>query len=218
MSHKIPRKTKEFLAFTRNIHEKVALNLTVWKIDQTIANRLFTLDDAAQEADIQNSNPEKKCQKTGADLRDAIGALRSFMSEFINLLLGTPTVPDNELDAMGIRPRHPKHHEPISPTMDPLELSVRPVMHGVLDINVSTLQHGHPTEHLTNNRRNFGFIMLYHYEGETKVHVFLSRRKHRTLKIDNPELVGKRVYAVAAWLNPSLDIGPWSEEAVAIIN
>ena len=142
MSRKVPTRNHEYLAFVKNIHEKIALYFPEWKIEQEITNQLFALDDAAQAAYQINANPEHKCKHTAAVLKYAMVDLKSFMSTFINLLLGNLNVPDDELEAMGLRPRHPGAHIPIPQPHENPALEGVTGQHHDVDFYASTIQYG----------------------------------------------------------------------------
>ena len=216
MSH-VPRKNKEYLAFTRNIHEQIALNLTIWKVDQTLANDFFSKDDAAQAADLINSNSEFSCRHTAKIAQYTMADLKSFMGPFTNALLGNLNIPDEEIEALGLRPRHPGKHEPIPQPREDVMVGLVTGHHHDVDAYFSTLQHGQPTKHITDHRKHHGFILRYKVDGDTEWRFLISIRKHRTLVFNDAD-EGKYLHAQAAWLNPRLEAGPWSEEVIVLIN
>ena len=213
----IPTKNHEYLAFVENIKDKVTKNATAWVVPKGPLEQLTNLQAQAQAAYKANSNPETKNRHSSEVLKFALAELKPFVSRFTNLLLGLPRVPDDEIAAMGLRPRRPKKREPSPAPHTMPELGMRVGERHETAAFVSTLQHGHPTQHLTDSHVHYAFILRYRFEGETdwKIKLSVSKRMYLTFADED---VGKFLHAQAAWLNRRLEMGPWSEEAVVLIN
>ncbi|MDR3197454.1 MAG: hypothetical protein LBU34_06240, partial [Planctomycetaceae bacterium] len=81
---------------------------------------------------------------------------------------------------------------------------------------VSTLQHAHPTQFISDTKYG-GFLLRYKFEGETVWKTLISTKLHYTLSFTEEE-VGKCIAMQAAWVNTRMQPGPWSDEVKVIIN
>ncbi|MDR1957720.1 MAG: hypothetical protein LBQ54_01510 [Planctomycetaceae bacterium] len=88
--------------------------------------------------------------------------------------------------------------------------------HHEVTVYVSTRLHGHPTEYLKDGKF-YGFLLKYKIEGEPEWQQAVSTRLHHTL-IFGEEEEGKDVLLQAAWVNPRIQNGPWSEEVRELVN
>ena len=213
MSHakgRVPVRNLEFLEFAQNIINNVTSH-PEWNIDEDILNAISALSETAHRDYEANANPEMKNKHTSKHQKHSIQELRTQLSAFINLLLGTPEVPDENIAAMGLRRRRRTRHEPLPPPGEMPELKLLSDQGQTVKIFLSSLRHGHPAGHLTDNRRHYGFILRYRMEDDIDWTYITTTRKTRILTFpDTAE--GKRLYAQAAWLSPRLEQGPWSNE------
>jgi hypothetical protein len=103
----------------------------------------------------------------------------------------------------------------LPPTEAPVLTAVVGQHHDVTTY-VSTLQHGHPTEYLKDGKYA-GFILKYLMDGETQWQSIISTKLHYTLIFTDAE-EEKYIRLQAAWVNPRIQNGPWSEEVRELIN
>jgi hypothetical protein len=192
----IPRKDAEFIAWAKTIYQDCSEHADIWQLDMTVVNQLNDLIQTADSAYQHNTNLELR-NRASTSLKGAtFTALRSFLSMFINTLEGNPNVPDEAIESMGLRPRHQHSHQPIPvPTEAPMLMAVVGQHHEVT-VYVSTLQHGHPTEHLKDERYT-GFILKYLVDGETQWQSVVSTKLHYMLIFTDAE-EGKHIRLQAA--------------------
>ena len=212
----MPRKDSEFIAWARTIYNDCEANMETWLIDLDQIAQFADFVDIAEDAYQQNANKELR-NKASVSAKDAAFLhLKQFLQTFINTLEGNLNIPDEAITSMGLRPRRPHAHQPIPiPTEAPVLTAVVGQHHDVTNY-VSTLQHGHPTEFLKNGKYA-GFILKYLVDGETQWQTVISTRLHYTLIFTDAE-EGKYIRLQAAWLNPRMQNGPWSEEVRELIN
>jgi hypothetical protein len=79
-----------------------------------------------------------------------------------------------------------------------------------VDIYVSTLQHAHPTEFLSDKKYG-GFLLRYKFDDAVEWKAVISTKLHHTL-IFTEDYVGKHITLQAAWVNTRMLPGPWSDE------
>ncbi|MDR2126979.1 MAG: hypothetical protein LBP63_09140, partial [Prevotellaceae bacterium] len=87
--------------------------------------------------------------------------------------------------------------------------------HDEMTIYAALPELGHPTSSVGPSEYH-GFIIRHKLEGEEKYQTVVSTRLHHTLFFDHAD-EGKRVLISAAWVNPRLEPGPWSDEISEII-
>jgi hypothetical protein len=212
----MPSKDGEFIAWTANIYEECAKHATEWVLSMPLLTQFGTLYEIANSTYLVNSNKEHRNKATATAKDAAFLALKQFLTSFVNLLEGNLSVPDEAIDAMGLRPRHKHANQPIPvPTETPVLTAVVGQHHDIV-VYISTLQHGHPTAHLRNGIFA-GFILKYKVEGEEQWQTVISTKLHHTLIFSENE-EGKHILLQAAWVNPRIQNGPWSEEVQELIN
>ncbi|MDR3196242.1 MAG: hypothetical protein LBU34_00095, partial [Planctomycetaceae bacterium] len=118
--------------------------------------------------------------------------------------------------SMGLRPRKHVAHQPIPVPNEAPVLSAIVGQHHDVTLYVSTLQHGHPTEFLKDGKYA-GFVLKYLVDGETQWQTLISTQLHYTLIFSDAD-EGKHIRLEAAWVNPRMQNGPWSEEVRELIN
>ena len=219
MSHKdgyMPIKDGEFIAWARTIYNDCEKNVETWKIDMDQLTQFSNLVAIAEDAYRQNVNKEFR-NKASVSIKDAeFLRLKQFLQTFINTLEGNLNIPDEAITSMGLRPRHPHAHQPIPvPTEAPVLTAVVGQHHDVT-VYVSTLQHGHPTEFLKDGKYA-GFMLKYLVDGETQWQSVVSTQLHYNLIFTDAD-EGKYIRLQAAWINPRIQNGPWSEEVKELIN
>ncbi|MDR1268982.1 MAG: hypothetical protein LBK82_05605 [Planctomycetaceae bacterium] len=188
----------------------------MWGLDPTLLQQLNTSLGIAETTYQINIDKAVKSKTTTSAKNAAFVVLKQFLSAYVNLLEGNLLVPDDAIHNMGLRPRHPSAHQPL-PIPDEAPVLVAIVgQHHDVTLYVSTLQHGHPTEYLKNGKYA-GFILKYLIEGETQWQTVISTQLHYTLIFTDAE-EGKYIRLQAAWVNPRMQNGPWSEEVRELIN
>jgi hypothetical protein len=212
----MPRKDGDFIAWAKTIYHDCHEYAEQWEIPSEVIAQLSDLVDLADEAFQTNSDKERK-NKASVSAKDAAFlSLKQFLQAFINTLEGNLAVPDEAITAMGLRPRHPHAHLPDPvPTEAPV-LTVIVGQHHDVTAYVSTLQKGHPSEFLAKGKYA-GFILKYLVDGEIQWQSIISTRLHYTLIFTDAE-EGKHIKLQAAWVNPRMQNGPWSEEVRELIN
>jgi hypothetical protein len=214
----IPRQDSELLAYSRLIEATCRLHQTSaeWNIDTALLQQLTDLNTAAKTALDANASLETRNHFTVAAKNAALAALRAFLSGFIDYLLGNLSVTDEGLDAMGIRPRHPVHHQPLPPPSEAPVIALVTGQHHDLDIYFYKNQAGHPTTYLA-DPNHYGVLLQYRFEGAPDWQQAIITKKHHTLIFDDAS-EGKYLQVRAAWLNPRLQQGPWSDTDKKLIN
>jgi hypothetical protein len=212
----MPRSDGEFIAWAKTIYRDCSENSAEWQLDPTLLNQFYELLSDATSAYENNADKELRNRASVKTKDAAFSALKSFLSTYVNTLEGNTNIPDEAIESMGLRPRHPHAHQPIPiPTEAPVLTAVVGQHHDVT-IYVSTLQHGHPTEYLKDGKYA-GFVLKYLVEGETQWQTVVSTKLHYTL-IFADEYEGKYIRMQSAWVNPRIQSGPWSEEVRELIN
>jgi hypothetical protein len=210
------RKDAEFIAWAETIHRTCTENASMWNLDMMLLNQFSMLYGVAETKYHLNTNKDLQNRVTVNAKDAAFAALKSFLSAYINVLEGNLTIPDEALSDMALRPRHPGSHQPIGiPTVAPVLLVIVGQHHDVTTY-VSTPQHGHPTEYLKDGKYA-GFILKYLIEGETEWQTVISTQLHHLLIFTDAE-EGKHITLKAAWVNPRMQNGPWSDALTEFIN
>jgi hypothetical protein len=212
----MPIKDAEFIAWAKTIYRDCSENAPTWDLDQNLLDQFYELLSDATTAYENNADKELR-NRASVKIKDAaFSALKSFLSTYVNTLEGNTNSPDEAIESMGLRPRHPHAHQPIPiPTEAPVLTAVVGQHHDVT-VYVSTLQHGHPTERLKDGKYA-GFVLKYLVEGETQWQTVVSTKLHYILIFTDAE-EGKHIRIQAAWINPRIQSGPWSEEVRELIN
>jgi hypothetical protein len=211
-----PRTDAEYIAWARNIDSQCTAHQTDWHLDSsqvTQLNTLFANADAAYQA---NLNPETSSRRTAANKKAAFVQLRKFMGLYVNVLVANTYISEEDLAAMGLPSREHHFHMPIPPPHEAPDLIAIVGQHHDVDLYASILQHGQPSEFVT-KKEYHGLVVRYRKEGEEAWHEEVSTRLHITLLFDEEDR-GKYVVVTAAWINPRIQHGPWSDEIRVLIN
>jgi hypothetical protein len=216
--NKIPRQDSELLPYSRLIETTCRKNQapTQWNISVSLLQQLTDLNNAYESAYNANAAVETKNHFTVAAKNAAGAALRAYLCGFVNYLLGNPLVTNEGLDAMGIRPRHPVHHQPLPPPTEAPIISLVTGQHHDVDIYLFNNQAGHPTTYLA-DPNHYGALLQYKFADTADWQQVILTRKHHTLIFDDTA-EGQYLLARAAWLNPRLQQGPWSDTDKKLIN
>jgi hypothetical protein len=221
---------------------------TKWYIPVGLIDTLSADIAAAQNAWNANANEAMRNHQTVVAKNAAFVTLHRYLSLFINYLEGNPRIPEEALLAMGLRPRHRGAHEPLPlPTVAPVVTLVTGQHHDI-DIYLYDNQAGHPTKYLADPDHRAALIQYRFEEsvtlptaaGEVRItevktagnalaggvntlagsngwEQVNSTRKHYTLIFDDTA-EGKHLLVRAAWMNPRLQPGPWSDVDRKLIN
>jgi hypothetical protein len=212
----MPRAESDFLAWARTIYDSCSQHATEWGLSPLLISQLSAVYSDADTAYQANLNQELKNRSTTSLKNAAFLVLKTFLSTFNKYLESNLDVPNEALIAMGLPSREHHAHLPIPIPTDAPVLSVVTGQHHDVTVYVSTLQHGHPTEFLKDGKYH-GFILKYKVEGETEWTQIVSTQLHHVL-IFEEELEGKYCVFQAAWVNPRIQNGPWSDQIKELIN
>jgi hypothetical protein len=185
-----------------------------WNIEPA---RLTTYDAVlahANTAFAANSNEATKNAITSAAKKVAFGELKHFLGPFIDYLEVNTNVPDEAIAYMGLRSRQHHAHQPLPRPAEAPVISVRR-QHDELTVYIARPEHDHPTAGVAPTQYH-SFVIRYKIEGDADEKMVISTRLHYTLFFERAD-EGKRVTLSAAWVNPRLEPGPWSEEISEVI-
>jgi hypothetical protein len=211
-SLKIP--DADLLGFVDNICTQVSAHETDWRVNTQQFMEVNTLLANAKKAYAENRKVDSKNHATAVAKKYAFNALKVETSLFIDALEGNAAVPDEALELMNLRPRHPHAAFPLPvPTETPVVDAVR--QHDELTVYASKPEHDQPTA-TVGPKRYHGFAIRYKFEGDAEYKIVYSTRLHYTFIFDQED-DGRRLLFSAAWINPRLEHGPWSMEIAEII-
>jgi hypothetical protein len=216
MSRTQPVKDGDFIAWVRNLLEKCEINQVLWMLiveDLTELGRLFNIADMAYRL---NLNPEEASHRTATAKKVAIKELRDFCALYVPTLVANRHISEAELEAMGLPSRIHHFHEPIP--VPPVAPGITAVVgqHHDIDVYAAIPEHGHPTQSVI-SKRYHGFLLRYRMESEETWHEQISTRLHVTLLFEDAD-EGKYIVLKAAWVNPRMEHGPWSDDIRVLIN
>ncbi|MDR1259492.1 MAG: hypothetical protein LBK65_09510 [Tannerellaceae bacterium] len=140
--------------------------------------------------------------------------LKHFLSTYINYLEANTSVPDEALAAMQLRPRKRTSRLPLPPPGESPVISVAH-HHGELTVSAKRMDYGHPT-HGLQVKHYHGFKIRWRFEDETFWRNEISTRRRHTFHFDRQDRI-RRIILSAAWVNPRLQEGPWSDEISEVI-
>jgi hypothetical protein len=217
MAHKhstLEQPDAQFVAFAGVINEQSTTHSAEWQLDPMQVSELQMLVSNANTTYADNINPSTKNHLTAVAKKYAFGALKNFLGTYINFLEGNLHVPDAALEVMGLRPRVRHASQPIDRPTDQPVIHVKR-QHDELTVYVSRAEDNHPTS--TVGPFNFyGFKIRHRFEDETENKTVISTRLHHTLFFERAD-EGRRVIISAAFVNPRLQEGPWSDDISEII-
>jgi hypothetical protein len=204
----------QLLAQANTIHEQCHRHAPDWQIDPS---RLMTYDTVlanANTAYAANNDKATRNAITSATKKAAFGELKHFMGPFIDYLEVNTNVPDTALEFMGLRPRQHHAHQPLPRPAEAPVISVKR-QHDEITVYVARPEHDQPTAGVAPHQYH-SFMLRYKKEGDADYQTVVSTRLHHTLFFERDD-EGKRVTLSAAWTNPRLEAGPWSEDISEII-
>ncbi|MDR1191312.1 MAG: hypothetical protein LBK60_06585 [Verrucomicrobiales bacterium] len=212
----IPRIPGKLIPYAKNIAERCRANLPRWHINPDTLADLERLIAAADKAYAANLPKSTRNSVSVIRKNSTFRALQPALSAFINFLLSKDSgVPDTDLLGMGIRPRQRVHRSPLpAPAEAPLLVS-RITAHLTISVTVSVPQLGHPTEFLAPPAYRATHLQYKLADEPEWENVFMPRKRHALRFKDHA--LGRRCFIRAAWLNPRLEAGPWSDIKSVIV-
>ncbi|MDR1681441.1 MAG: hypothetical protein LBS12_06645 [Prevotellaceae bacterium] len=210
-----PRKDGAFLPFAGNIRDKSKLNLQTWHLDTDQVTILDTDTTNAYTAYDANVNPETSNRRTATNKKRAFSDLRHYLRFFTDSFYVNEYISDSDIEAMGLRPRHPHAHEPLPVPGDAPIISDVISQHHTVIIYVANPLQGHPVQHLV-SAGYYGFIIRYRKEDETEWMQDASTKLHYSLYFDADDAT-KHLHFMIAWINPRMQPGPWCDEQIVLI-
>jgi hypothetical protein len=204
----------EFLAYANSLNDQCTTHAAEWNIDPARLSVLNTLTLNASTAYKLNTDLATRSHLTSVNKRSAFEELKHFLRFFIYYLKGNLSTPDAALETMHISPRVRHMREPLPPPGEaPVITVVR--QHGEMTIYVSRAEHGHPTGS-AKRKPYHGFKLRWRFKGETVYRIEISTRLQITLHFEREDET-KRIEMSAAWINPRLQEGPWSNDVTEIV-
>jgi hypothetical protein len=221
MSHynNVPDEPHALLGYSRLIETTAQANQKPdqWDLDARRILALKAANDHLELALQANDAKETKNHFTVVAKDEAVSALLVVLRGFINYLIGkTDKITDEILKQLDIPPRHHIKHEPLPPPVEAPIISLVTGQHHDVDIYLYNNQAGHPTTYLA-DPNHYGVLLQYKFEDAADWQQAILTRKHHTLIFDDAA-EGKYLLARAAWLNPRLQQGPWSDTDKKLIN
>jgi hypothetical protein len=205
----------QFLAQANTIGEQCEKNRENWLLDDDFMQSFTTYLKIANEAYKANSDIALKNSVTAALKKSAFSNLKHNMSTFITYLEINQNVPDMAIEFMGLRPRKRQNYQPLPrPTTIPEISTVK--RNDEITIYVSQPEHDQPKSGLAPVDQYHGFMIRYRLEGDVSEQIVAVTRLHHTLFFERED-EGKHLTLSVAWINPRLEIGPWSKERTEII-
>jgi hypothetical protein len=204
---------KQFIAIANSINELSAIHASEWHLDPEQITMLQTLTTNANIAYVANNDLATKNHTTAVAKQFAFGELKRFLGIYISALVGNIHVSDEALAVMKLRPRSHKARRPISaPTVQPV-VSITS-LHDELTVYVAQ-PHIHPTASVAPEDYH-AFALRWKFEGDTEYKTVISTHMHHTLFFDQKDET-RRVILSAAFVNPRLQPGPWSNDITEVL-
>ncbi|MDR1385308.1 MAG: hypothetical protein LBJ67_15880 [Planctomycetaceae bacterium] len=212
----MPTREGEFVAWAKTILRACTEHQHEWGLAPDLMTQFTQLMTEADNAYRANSNKILKNRLSVIAKNDTFRALRQFLRTFLYTLLGNLAVSNESLTAMGVRPRvHPAKFPTPVPDEAPETAAVVGQNHEVT-VYVSQPRFGRPVESLK-KPHYYGFLLKYKIEGEAEWKQIISTKLHHTLIFEQDDR-GKFLLIQAAWVNPRIQNGVWSEEKRELIN
>jgi hypothetical protein len=204
----------QFLATANNINEECTQHSSEWGLEPTRLAQLNTLTIAANAAYAANSNPATRNHISTVNKNTAFDDLKEFLRPYINTLEGNLSVPDAALEIMGLRPRVRHAPQVLPPPKDKPGITTTS-QHNEITVYASRAEHGHPTDSVTDSKYA-GIKVRWRFVGETEYHYEVTTRLQYTIHFNQTDKT-KLVEIAAAWINPRLEPGPWSDDITEVI-
>jgi hypothetical protein len=204
----------QFLAFVSTVYEQCKEHAASWGLDEARLASLNALIEGASKAYQANSDRATRNHVTSVGKKTAFTELKNFLSLFINYLEGHESVPDAALALMNLRPRLRPGRQPLpTPTEAPLVSTL--YRKDELVVYVTRSGYGQPTQGVQ-LKPYHGFKLRWKFEEETAWRLELSTRLRHILYFEMKD-EGRRIVLTAAWMNPRLQEGPWSDPITKVI-
>ena len=211
----IPRKDKDFLAFGRNVYELTVSRASDWGYATKELQEFSALENDAESAYEANINPRTSSRTTSALKKTSFAAYEKFLRGFVKKLEANDKVTEAELLAMGLPSRVHHAHGKLPPPSEVLDLNVTTGKHLEVDVRARIPESGHPTEYLKHHGIA-GIVIRFRVDGGEWQERYVKRTGERLSF--SPEQEGLHVTVSAAWINPSLEPGPFCPEIRVLIN
>ena len=193
-----------------NIDTECRTHAGDWQLDPVDLSTLQTLTANANATYAANSDLSTKNRITVTNKQYAFAELKQFLSFFIKTLLGNRHVPEEVLTVMGLPSRKRHSRLPLPAPTDAPVISVTR-LHDEMRVYASRPKHGHPVGAV----KHYGFMLRWKKE-DGDYQIAISTRRSHTLRFEQAD-ERKRILLSAAWVNPRLQPGPWSDEIMEIV-
>jgi hypothetical protein len=204
----------EFLAMAHGVCVECEKNKELWELREQPLARLKTLYEEARANYEANCDWATKNSTTSSNKRFSFNDLKRYLIRYTEILRLTLSVPDSALQAMGLGSRECVKRGPIPQPTDRIVIFFSGVGFLVLARAVlpATVFPADPVE----TRLHYGFVRKIRIEGKEAEMLVTSRLLTSTLYFEEGD-AGKEAFVSAAWVNPKMETGPWSEEVGFVI-
>ena len=211
----IPKRDAAFIAFNRNLYERCVAKGTDWDFTTKELQELSALTNTAEQAYAASMNRVTRNKETTERKNVAFEALKERLFLVIHKLEGNPQVSEEDLLAMGLQSRKHHAHEKLPRPSEVLDLNVTTGKHLEVDVRARIPESGHPTEYLKHHGLA-GMLVRFRVDGGEWQERYVKRTGERLTF--SPEEEAKYVTVTGAWINPSLEPGPFCPEIRVLIN
>lgn len=185
-----------------------------WKIPDEFIVQLTSLTQHANAAYEDNSDLATKNRTTSTAKKMAFKNLKHFLGSFIKYLQGNLLVPNDALERMGL-PSRVHHARRALPR--PYEAPVISTTKQRDEITVHVARPAHEQHlHTISKTGYYGFKLRYKKDGDPAYKEEIVTKLHATIRFQRED-DGKKVVIAAAWVNPTMQEGPWSQDVTEII-
>ncbi|MDR1680663.1 MAG: hypothetical protein LBS12_02625 [Prevotellaceae bacterium] len=203
------------IALALDITNQSIVNAALWNLDANRVTSLTSVTNTANSAYLANVN-DRTSNKETVEIKDAaFKELKRFLSLYIDYLEGNLSVPNANLVAMGLRSREHHYHEK-QPVPDTIPVVKITTLHGQVSVSVAQGEDGHPTQSV-NPEHYHGFKLRWRFLDEPEYQVVQTTRVRHTLLFNEAD-GGRHIALSVAWMNTTLEEGPWSEPVEVILN
>ncbi|OAV68406.1 hypothetical protein Barb4_02077 [Bacteroidales bacterium Barb4] len=212
-----PSKEGKFNEWQLGVCKQCVADAAVWKLNAEMMTQFKNLSALANTLYIANADTAKKNKETRLYKDATFKALKEFIRNVLYpTLKANSLVADVDLVLMGFPSRGFTAHEPIPVPEEVPVLTTDVGKHHGITVYAGLKQ----KTHLTDSQRRsgiYGFKLKYLVDGETVWQELTSTSLKHTITFP-AEYEGKHVEFIAAWVNPRLQEGPWSDTVKALIN
>jgi hypothetical protein len=206
----------DFLTAVNRIKNKCVDHMGEWKLPEKDVEKLQVLHEKALLAFTLNKDPAESNATTQAAKNLAFKELKAFISTFIDALVLNENVPDDALEAMGIRSRHREYHRTPPPEE---QLNVTYKKKGnFLDVFGGRGTFEHPKRRSTPKNATGGTEWQYYYkkEGENSAQSVRSSTAKYHFEFQSKDR-GEIIVVRGRWVNARFQGGPWSDWVEIVI-